>query len=91
MKRGSDLFIRKKNNTTNNKMFLAVFISGSYEFCSDGKGSLYTLHAEYFKRHGSSHMRCVNRQACFDKEVGKSILKKKYFEENYESFSEERL
>ena len=50
-------------------MFLAVFISGSYEFCSDAKGSLYTLHFGYFKRHGSGDTRRINRQECFDKEV----------------------
>ena len=32
-------------------MFLAVLISRSYEFCSDGKGNLYTSHVGYFKRH----------------------------------------
>ena len=97
--------IKLKNNTINNKMFFAVFISGSYEFCSDGKGSLYTLHVGYFKRHGYSHTRRMNRQACFDKEVNENRWKisahtssvwslacqKKYFAENYESFSEERL
>ena len=31
-------------------MFLAVFISGSYEFCSDGKGSLCTLHVGYLDK-----------------------------------------
>ena len=50
-------------------MFLAVLISRSYEFCSDGKGNRYTLHVGYFKRHGSSHMYRINRQACLDKEV----------------------
>ena len=86
-------------------MLLAIFISGSYEFCSNGKGSFYTLHVGYFKRYGSSHTCRINRQACFDKEVNENRWKilaytssvwslarqKKYFEENYESFSEERL
>ena len=30
-------------------MFLAVYISGSYQFCGDGKGTLYTLHVEHLK------------------------------------------
>ena len=56
-------------------MFLAIFISGSYEFCSDGKGSLYTLYVGYFKRPGSSHTRCIKRQACFDKNVNENRWK----------------
>lgn len=32
-----------KKESCNNQMFLAVYISASYEFCSNGKGSLYTL------------------------------------------------
>ena len=59
-------------NTINNKMFLTIFVSASYEFYSDRKESLYTLHVGYFKRHGSSHTRCINRQAYFDKEVNES-------------------
>ena len=62
-------FEKENCNTVNNKMFLAVFISGSYEFCSDAKGSPYTLHFGYFKRHGSGDTRRINRQECFDKEV----------------------
>ena len=53
-------------------MFLAVFISGSYEFGSDGKGSLYKLHTGYFKRHGSSHTCRINRQARFNKETNEN-------------------
>ena len=53
-------------------MFLAVFLSGSYEFCSDGKGSLYTLYVGYFKRPGSSHTLRIKRQACFDKDVNEN-------------------
>ena len=53
-------------------MFLAVFLSGSYEFCSDGKGSLYTLYVGYFKRPRSSHTLRIKRQACFDKDVNEN-------------------
>ena len=83
-------------------MFLAVYISGSYEFCSDGKWSLFTLHVGYFKHHGSFHTRGINGQARFVKETNENRWKlpaytssvwslarpKKCFEESYEIFSE---
>ena len=81
---------------------LGVRRYSNYEFCSDGKGSLYTLHVGYFKHHGSLHTRCINGQARFDKETNENRWKppaytssiwslarqKKCFEESYEIFSE---
>ena len=51
--------LKKENcNTIDNKMFLVVCISGSYEFCNDAKGSIYKLHVEYFKHHRSCQQMC---------------------------------
>ena len=53
-------------------MFLAIYLSGSYEFCSDGKGFLYTLHTGHFKRHRSYRTRCIDRKAHFAKETNEN-------------------
>ena len=71
----------KNCNTINNKMFLVVSISGSSEFCSDAKGSIYTLHVEYCKHHRSFHMCGINKQVRFLKKLIKSYALKYDFPE----------
>ena len=62
-------------------MFLVVSISGSSEFCSDAKGSIYTLHVEYCKHHRSFHMCGINKQVRFLKKLIKSYALKYDFPE----------